>query len=150
MVHWATQLPPWFWVFAGFVLGYWAAYIIMALANMAAQPATHVTITQHGGLHMITGVVKGGSGKFQATFNGALQAGAAPLWSAGDPSVVLAPAADGLTVDVVVPLGSAFTSFSLAVDGVSSSGSHVATSVSVPVFEPPPVPATNVVIDQIA
>lgn len=99
---------------------------------------------------MITGVLAGGSGKFQATFNGALAAGAVPAWSVSDPSIALAPAADGLTCDVGVPAGTVLTGFSLAVSGVASDGNTVATSVSVPVLAPPPVPATAVVIDQIA
>src|SRR5882724_9635538 len=141
MVHWATQLPTWFWILTGFVLGFWAAYIIMALSNMAPRAATHVTITQHGGIHMITGVLIGGGGKFQATFNGALQAGTVPSWTA-DSSVTITPAADGLTCDVAVPAGSTITAFSLAVAGISSDGNSVSTSASVPVLTPPPAPAT--------
>lgn len=98
---------------------------------------------------MITGVLIGGSGKFQATFNGALAAGAVPSWTA-DPSVTITPAADGLTCDVAVPAGSTITAFGLAVAGISSDGNNVATSVNVPALTPPPAPATAVVIDQIA
>lgn len=150
MHHWATQLPPWFWILAGVVLGYWAAYIIASIAQMRPSAATHVTIRQHGGINMITGVLNGGSGKFQATFNGALQPGSVPSWSVSDPSVVIAPSADGLTCDAAVPAGAPIEAFALSVTGISSNGSGVTTSVAVPVLAPPPIPATSVVIDQIA
>lgn len=149
MKHGATQLPPWFWILTGFVLGYWAAYLLRAIVNFVPRPATHVTIRQFRGECMITGVLVGGSGKFQATFNGALQAGAIPSWTA-DPSVTISPAADGLTCDVVVPAGSTITAFGLAVAGIASDGAFVSTSVNVPVLTPPPAPATVVTIDQIA
>ena len=99
---------------------------------------------------MITGVPIGGSGKFQATFNGALQAGAVPSWTAGEPSVALTPAADGLTCDAAVPTGATFTGFSLTVSGIAADGNTVATTVGVPVLTPLPAPATAVTIDQIA
>lgn len=98
---------------------------------------------------MVTGVLIGGSGKFQATFNGALQPGAVPSWSASDGMTVV-PAADGLTCDISVPVGTAVPAFTLAVAGTASDGNNVTTSVSVPVLTPPPAPATAVVIDQIA
>lgn len=148
--HWATQLPAWFWILTGFVLGYWAAYVIASVAQMLPSAATHVTIRQHGGIDMITGIVNGGSGKFQATFNGALQPGSVPSWSVSDPSVVIAPSADGLTCDAAVPGGAPIEAFTIAVAGLSSNGTSVATSATVPVLAPPPIPATSVVIDQIA
>lgn len=150
MAHWATQLPAWFWILTGFVLGYWAAYIIMALAGMTPIAATHATIRQHGGCEMITGIVSGQSGKFSVTYNGALQPGAIPQWSASDQAIALAPLSDGLTCDVGVPAGLSLPSFTLSAAATSLDGNSVVASASVPVLTPPPVPATAGVIDQIA
>lgn len=150
MVHWATQLPAWFWILTGFVLGFWAAYAILYLTQLAAVPATHATIRQLGGSMAINGVLLGGSGKFQVTYNGALAPGAVPQWSASDPSIALAPAADGMTCDAAVPAGSPLPSFGLSATAAASDGNSVTASASVPVLVPPPVPATAGVIDQIA
>lgn len=150
MHHWATQLPPWFWILAGFVLGYWAAYLLQSILNFVPRPATHATIRQVEGAYMVNGVLSGGSGKFQVTYNGALAAGAVPSWSASDPSIVLAPSPDGFTCDAAVPAGSPLPSFSLSATAIASDGNPVIASAGVPVLLPPPVPATAGVIDQIA
>lgn len=99
----------------------------------------------------INGILTGSSGKFQVTYNGALQLGAVPQWSAGDPDVALAPAADGFTCDVGIPAaGLATPSFILSATATSSDGSMVVASAGIPVLTPPPAPATAGVIDQIA
>ncbi len=91
----------------------------------------------------ILGIKPGSSGHFHADIiptDGQLQAGAVPSWSASDLSVGLTPAADGLSVDVSVPGDSALTSFGLTVSGVSSDGTTVSGSATVPVLQPPPPP----------
>jgi hypothetical protein len=150
MTHWATQLPAWFWAFVGFVLGFWAAYLISALVNLAPSPATHATIRQHGGSEMITGIVSGSTGKFSVTYNGALRGDSLPHWAASDPSIGLAVSPDGLTCDVAVPPGSGVAAFGLSAVAVASDGSSITVSATVPVLPPPPAPATAGVIDQIA
>jgi len=129
------------------------ASLLRQLVIEESRPATRAFIEQLGGLFMITGVQVGGTGKFQATFNGALQAGAIPQWRTGDASVTLTPATDGLTCEVAVGAGETLPSFGLTVSGVASDGNPVTATVSVPVLPatpPPPAPATSVTIDQIA
>lgn len=107
----------------------------------------------------ITGILAGASGKFQVTplpAGAALQAGSVPSWQASNAAVVLTPAADGLTVDVAVPATVTDAAFDLACSAVSSDGSALSATVSVPVLAPPPpppppppTPATSLQIDQI-
>jgi hypothetical protein len=63
-----------------------------------------------------------------------------PAWTASDPAVVLAPSADGFSVQASVPAGTTFTSFTLNVDAVSqdAGGNDVPLhkDASVPVSEP--------------
>lgn len=149
MAHWATQLPAWFWVVVGFILGVWTAYFIARLHELIHNPATAASIRQlKGGITMpISGIKVGGAGKFQATFNGALQAGAVPVWASDLASIALTPAADGLTVDASAAAGETAGAFNLSVSAVASDGSAVSGSVTVPIL---PAPATAVTIDQIA
>lgn len=103
----------------------------------------------------ITGIQAGASGKFQVTplpAGSALQAGAVPSWQASDASVVLTPAADGLTVDAAVPATFTGSVFDLQCSAVSSDGTTLTATASVPVTPagpPPPPPATSLQIDQI-
>jgi hypothetical protein len=127
--------------------------LLKQLVVSIVRPASRVFIEQLGGRFMITGVQVGSTGKFSATFNGALQAGAIPKWSTGDTSVTLTPAVDGLTCDAAVAASETLPSFGLSVAGIASDGNTVQTTVSVPVLPatpPPPPPATAVTIDQVS
>ena len=141
------------WFVAGFVLGMLAAFYLAYRLGMKDNPATIVGISQSEGDYMITGVQVGAVGKFTATFNGALQAGAVPKWQTGDTSITLTPSADGLSCEAAVAAGETLPSFGLTVTGVASDGNTVTTTVSIPVLPatpPPPPPATAVTIDQTA
>lgn len=98
-------------------------------------------------------IVRGAAGTFTAHLtpaNGAQAAGTFPKWSANDPSVGLSPSADGLTCDVLAPVGSTVTGFTLSISAVSSDSTvgTVSNSHSITVTEPaPPPPAPLTAID---
>jgi len=97
---------------------------------------------------MIIGVQVGSAGQFTAVPNGALQAGAVPVWSSADPNVSFAPAADGLSAQVNLANAETATSFPITVSSINSAGASISTTVTVPVLAAPPVPATGFDIEQ--
>lgn len=124
-------------------------YIALRLFGKGVKPARRFRIWQIEEdflMGSILGIKPGSSGHFHADIipaDGQLQAGAIPSWSASDPSVGLTPSADGLSVDVSVPGDSTLTSFGLTISGVSSDGTAISGSATVPVLQPPPPPATG-------
>jgi len=68
-------------------------------------------------------LVRGAKGTVTAVLtptNGAQAAGTVPQWGADDPTIQLAPSADGLSCDVTAPLGGTITTFSLSFKATSS------------------------------
>ena len=117
-------------------------------------PATGGKIVQIGENMTATpnGITPGGQGVFQVTWNGAMQDGNVPVWTASDPAATITPSADGMTAQVALAATDTLTSFALTATGVNSVGATVTATLTVavnPVVPPPPAPATGGTITQI-
>ena len=94
-------------------------------------------------------IVRGTAGSFKAVLtpdNGAMAAGTVPSWAADDGSVQVGPAADGLSANIVAPLGSTVTTFNLQIKATSSDPSigDVANTHAITVTEPVAAPLTAI------
>lgn len=106
-----------------------------------------------GGYEMsIKGVTVGQSGVFSVSpvpAGSGLQAGAVPTWETGDKSVTLTPSSDGLTCKADVATNETLPSFGLTCKAVSSDGTALVSTATVPVLAAV-VPATGLSIDQVS
>lgn len=114
-------------------------------------PAVSFHITQGDTSMAITGVPAGGQDTFFETpvpAGGQLQPGSIPSWTVDDAAVTLLPSADGTSVLVQVAAGDTNASFNLTVSGVSSNGTPINGTTSVPILPAAGTPATGFTIDQ--
>ena len=116
-----------------------------------------IDFVQVGG-NMNFSQVAGTTATFKAKLtpaDGAFAAGEKPQWSTNDATIAVAPTADGMDVDITVPLPYLAPSFNLTVSGVSSdptigtvTNTHTIT-VTQPT-PPPPNPLTAIDFEQTA
>ena len=74
---------------------------------------------------------------------GALQAGAIPVWTVDDASVVLTPDATGLVVNGTTVVTDAAPSFNLTLTGINSVGATISNTQNMAFTAAPPSPATG-------
>jgi hypothetical protein len=74
---------------------------------------------------------------------GALQAGAIPVWTVDDASVVLTPDATGLVVNGTTVATDTAPSFNLTLTGINSAGATISNTQNMAFTAAPPVPATG-------
>lgn len=94
-------------------------------------------------------IVRGAAGTFNAVLtppNGGMASGTVPAWSASDATIVLAPAADGLSCLATAPLGGTLTTFNLSISAQSSDPTvgTVTNSHAIAVTEPAPPALTAI------
>jgi hypothetical protein len=110
-------------------------------------PATGFTF-QNTGDTMPTNFTVTPGQPFQVTAStiptgGALQAGAIPVWTVDDASVVLTPDATGLVVNGTTVATDTAPSFNLTLTGINSAGATISNTQNMAFTAAPPVPATG-------
>ena len=76
-------------------------------------------------------VTPGASGQVTATPNGAMQAGAVPVWTVDDTSVSLTPDSTGLIIAFATSASDTAASFNLTLTGVNSVGATISSTQNI-------------------
>jgi len=112
-----------------------------------------IDFVQIGGCNMNFNLVKGTAGTFKAVLSpadGAQAAGSTPQWTSSNASALLAASTDGLSVDVLFPVGdTTVTSFDLSLSAVSSDPAvgTVSATHTISLSEPTPPPTALQAVD---